>query len=131
MFLYLFEFMKKIICILFCVIALVSCDYTVHFRECEFENRGKSVFVLWGNSPYNGELWSDDEKSMCFLCEKGFVKSMIMYHGNGNVAFTYEENRVPKCYDMNGNIITQKEFEEKYEERFESIFEYEIEPHAK
>ncbi len=122
--------MKKIICILLCTFALVSCDYKVHLRECSFEERdANTLFVFWNNKPYNGELWSDDESSMCLICEKGLVKSMIMYHVNGKTAATIETtNPEPICFDINGNRISAEEFEKNYADKYMFIMEYELGP---
>lgn len=104
--------MRKLLLIL-CVFTLMSCTKEVKISQLVF-NKSLTV-AYYGEEPFSGKAWSEDNKTVCITFEKGKVTLIKVFHANGKVAVEGTEFQgVGKTYDEQGNSIELHEFVKAY-----------------
>lgn len=104
--------MRKLLLIL-CIFTLMSCTKEVKISQLVF-NKSLTV-AYYGEEPFSGKAWSDDNKTVCITFEEGRVTLIKVFHANGKVAVEGTELQgVGKTYDEHGNSIALHEFVKAY-----------------
>lgn len=108
----------------------------VHFSDVDMVttsmNNLPTIYV--DGRLYTGELWSNDNRTMCMVVKDGQVETFILYHMNGKIANIQYGNGNGNNFDEFGNTLTEIELENKYpylREATERILEQEIMPNIK
>lgn len=101
--------------IIIVALTLCSCVKRVHLDEVQ--KRGYQYF--YRNAPFTGEIWSGNYEDVRQETAEGFVVRLTAYHENGKVAIemTLDKELSPefKCFNEDGDEITQDDFESRYQ----------------
>lgn len=64
---------------------------------------------------YTGILWSNDGRTMSLEVQNGKIEVFKVFHINGKIAnIQYGPNSPSSSFDENGNMIEERELDEKY-----------------
>ena len=83
---------------------------------------------------FTGELWSNDDRTMCMEVKDGQVETFTLYHMNGKVANIQYGNGNGNNFDEFGNTLSETELDNKYpylRQATERILRQEIMPNIK
>jgi hypothetical protein len=99
--------------LILCIFTLMSCTKEVKISQLVF-NKSLTV-AYYGEEPFSGKAWSEDNKTVCMTFEEGKVTLIKVFHANGKVAVEGTEFQgVGKTYDEQGNSIGLHEFVKAY-----------------
>lgn len=65
-------------------LCIAGCNSTPSISDLTFSEDYKCA--NFNDEAFNGTAWSDNNKRMSISCENGRVKSVDVYHNNGNIA---------------------------------------------
>ena len=102
--------MRKISFLLL-VTLLASCGKT-KFSDLSYKGGLDSIFN--GQSPYTGEVWSQDGKSLKFTVQDGKIVGQEFYTEKGWLMADVDSNKVEVFYNEDGKTITRQDSKELY-----------------
>lgn len=104
--------MKKYLFLLFAVLAIVSCGKK-KYSDLTYEFKGHDIYAFDEGKPYDGEVWSDDGKSIMLRFSTGILKEVCSYAEDGWLAIKESEDG-ETYYNQKGEVITRSQFKELY-----------------
>lgn len=121
-------------CLMLPVIFLPSCNEKANFSDINIKilddaENGEDGIILKDGKPFTGEVWSQDNATICIKIEDGVAKEMSFYHMNGKIAVYQIPYKQYIYYDDEGNVISRDSFMDKYgylSDKIQSIFNSEI-----
>ncbi len=140
------HFMNAMICkdlhlyVLIILCCLTSCKKEnasrTHFPNAVFVTTTMSELptVYVDGKLFTGELWSNDDRTMCMEVKDGQVETFTLYHMNGKVANIQYGNGDGNNFDEFGNTLSETELDHKYpylRQATERILKQEIMPNVK
>lgn len=103
----------KTIAFFICCLFIAGCDSTPLISDLTFSDNYKCAY--FNDKPFNGTAWSDSNKRMSISCENGAVKSVDVYHNNGNIAIKGPAFfELGKFYNDMGLEISIEQFTDEY-----------------
>ena len=111
--------MKNTFLCLLVTFIFISCNQTKHPAELNYSYGANKweLLVYDGNSLYDGEVWSDDNKSYKLFIDSGLLQKIEYYHSNGNV-FCRVQFQEKIFYSIQGNEISRDDARDIYEDRY-------------
>jgi hypothetical protein len=111
--------MKKVLVILAMFTCFISCDNLgkTHFTDLDFrKDHGNEYAYKKDGTVFSGTAWSSDGKTVKIDVSNGVITTVTVYHSNGNIAgIAHPGTRGSDTfYDLNGNTITEQQFEQQY-----------------
>lgn len=91
------------------LVLLFSCNLEPSISDLHFDKEYKCAYL--NNKPFDGTIWSKDNKRMSIYCKNGVIEKINVFHDSGNIAISstcfFELGRF---YDVSGKEISLDDF---------------------
>lgn len=108
--------MKKRILLPLLMMALMmtGCTRKIHVKDVTM--KGDTAYYM--NKPFNGQIWTADDRTGYFTTDNGVLTSLKFFHRNGKDAIDMKINEggapITKIYNENGDSIDLVKFQHDY-----------------